>query len=410
VTKVLWFSIPAIGHNIPTMPVVGELRRRGVEVVYCGTDEVQAPVELVGGRFAAYPSGVLSMREIAEGTKRIVHPGVMMLRASHRLIPFAQDAIEREQPDLVVHDHMAVWAGIAARIGGRRTATTFPMIVPGERMQLGAKATARLRVSGLVTRRLMRRERAGLATELGVDAVRQLGFGELGDRCIVFVTPELNPGTAALDERFELVGPSFDERTTAVVAAFDGRVDEAGAWEAPEGDGPLVLLSLGTLHAGSERFYGEVFRAFADHPARFVLYGGPDIDRHPLAPFPPRFAVSDRFLPQIEILPHCAAFVTHGGMGSIQNAMHHGVPVVVVPQFVEQAMNGRLVAERGAGIVLGDQPPYGRVRAVELRRALDALLADPASAERARQLGEAGRRAGGYRRAADVIEGLLRCG
>jgi MGT family glycosyltransferase len=408
VTKVLWFSIPALGHIIPTLPVVGELRRRGHEVTYYGTDDNRASIELSGARFAGYPPGVLSMREIADGTTRIVHPGHMMLVKSHQLIPFARAEIGREAPDLIVYDHMAIWAGIAARLADVPTAATFPMMVPaGPRLRLGLRSTARWRLSSVVSRRLMARERRRLSESLGIEAIRDPQFGVIADKNLVFVSPELNPGSSALDDRFVLVGPSFDDRTTEVVGSFDGRTTEAASWTAPPGDGPLVLVSLGTLHKGSSKFYGEVFAAFRDHPARFVMYGGPDIAQHPLAPFPDNFSVSSSFLPQMRILAECQAFISHGGMGSVQNGLHHGVPEVIVPQFVEQAMNGRRVAELGAGVVLGDQPPYGRVKAATLRRALDAVLTGDELRRRAHQLGDAGRVAGGYTRAADEIERLL---
>lgn len=66
-------------------------------------------------------------------------------------------------------------------------------------------------------------------------------------------------------------------------------------------------------------------------------------------------------MPQVDILRRADAFVTHGGMNSISEGLYCEVPLVVVPQQIEQALNGRRVAEVGAGILLGDRPPYGSV-------------------------------------------------
>ncbi|ETN71001.1 glycosyltransferase family 28 protein [Necator americanus] len=45
-------------------------------------------------------------------------------------------------------------------------------------------------------------------------------------------------------------------------------------------------------------------------------------------------------------------FITHGGMNSMLEAMHHGKPMIVVPLFADQQMNAKTVERRGLGIVL----------------------------------------------------------
>lgn len=394
--KVLWFNIPAYGHINPTLPVAAELRRRGHEVTYYCTDDTRASIERSGARFAGYPAGAPTMREIADGTKRLVHPGAGLLSASRELAPFAEAEIQREAPDLVVFDQMAVWAGIASRRTGTPAAATFPMLVlGGSPLQLGFRNTARWVLTGRLSHRAIERQRARLSEILGADAVRHPLFPLVADTNIVFVSPELHPASSVVDGRFALVGPSLDERTR-----------EAVDWTAPPGNGPLVYVSLGTFNKASLRFYREVFAAFRDHPGRFVLYAGADLDLSPLAPFPANFVVSSD-VPQLRILEESDAFVTHGGMGSVQEGLYHGVPQIIVPQQLEQLINGRRVAELGAGVVLGDQPPYGRVKAAALRRALDQVLADDAFRRRAKHLGADARAAGGYARAADELERML---
>ncbi|MFL6158448.1 MAG: nucleotide disphospho-sugar-binding domain-containing protein [Marmoricola sp.] len=125
-----------------------------------------------------------------------------------------------------------------------------------------------------------------------------------------------------------------------------------------------------------------------------------------MEPYPANFLVRTR-LPQLQILEKADVFVTHGGMNSVQEGLYYEVPVIVVPQQIEQSINGRRIAELGAGIVLGDAPPYGRVSVDQLRDALDRVLADPAYRSRAAELGAGARAAGGYLRGADEVEGVL---
>ena len=94
-------------------------------------------------------------------------------------------------------------------------------------------------------------------------------------------------------------------------------------------------------------------------------------------------------------------------MNSISESLHFGVPLVVVPRQIEQAINGRRVAALNAGVLLGDRPPYGTVDDVQLRTALDEVLLHPEYTAAARRLAEASRQAGGYLKAASVIESHL---
>ena len=97
------------------------------------------------------------------------------------------------------------------------------------------------------------------------------------------------------------------------------------------------------------------------------------------------------------------AFVTHGGMNSVNEGLNYGVPLVVVPQQIEQAINGRQVARQRAGIVLADRPPYGSLEAGVLRSAVDQALADPTYRLNAERIRRSFHEAGGYQRAAALI-------
>jgi UDP:flavonoid glycosyltransferase YjiC (YdhE family) len=70
-------------------------------------------------------------------------------------------------------------------------------------------------------------------------------------------------------------------------------------------------------------------------------------------------------------------------------------------------LNGKRVAETGAGVLLGDRYPYGRVTAAELRAALDTILKEASYRQQAARIGETLKAAGGYRRAADEIETFI---
>jgi glucuronosyltransferase len=46
------------------------------------------------------------------------------------------------------------------------------------------------------------------------------------------------------------------------------------------------------------------------------------------------------------------AVLTHGGLASVIECVHFGKPLVGIPFFADQALNIRVVARKGAGILL----------------------------------------------------------
>lgn len=66
---------------------------------------------------------------------------------------------------------------------------------------------------------------------------------------------------------------------------------------------------------------------------------------------PSKFLISD-WLPQDDILahPNVKLFVTHGGLLSCTESIHHGKPIVGIPIFGDQQLNMARVEQSGWGL------------------------------------------------------------
>jgi UDP:flavonoid glycosyltransferase YjiC (YdhE family) len=106
------------------------------------------------------------------------------------------------------------------------------------------------------------------------------------------------------------------------------------------------------------------------------------------------------FLPQVSVLPHVAAVITHGGNNTTTECMWFGKPMVVLPLFWDQHDNAQRVHETGYGVRL---PTYS-FEAAQLAAALRRVVADEALRARAAHAGERLRRRSGAALAADLIE------
>jgi glucuronosyltransferase len=79
-----------------------------------------------------------------------------------------------------------------------------------------------------------------------------------------------------------------------------------------------------------------------------------------------------KWMPQDDILAHnkVKLFITHGGKGSLVESKFHGVPVIVIPIFADQAMNAAAVVEDGWGL----QVDYADLSEEKLGGAITEIL------------------------------------
>jgi MGT family glycosyltransferase len=393
---IVFVEMPAYGHVNPTLPVVHELVRRGADVIYYDAEEFQAQVERAGATFRAYPGGVLTSTDIARATQTgdlLRVPG-LILGATESLVPFLLEELPRQQPAAVVLDSNALWGHITARMLHLPTVslmTTFSptaaqlrRLSPREWIHMVRPMLPSLpRVVSLRTRLLRRFSRS---------VVPRPAFPARGGLNIAFFPREFQPDNPGVDDTFRFVGPMIDREVRQGELPFD-----------ISGAEPLIYISLGTLHRGSADFFHECFAAFADMQVRVILSVGPQTDMQGLGNIPPNFIVRP-FVPQFDVLRRAAVFFTHGGMNSALEGLFCAVPLVVIPQQVEQLLIGLHVADRGAALVLRGHVAGERVSAAQLRGALERVLSEPGFGMAASALQKSLHATGGYRQAADEIQ------
>jgi MGT family glycosyltransferase len=170
----------------------------------------------------------------------------------------------------------------------------------------------------------------------------------------------------------------------------------------PTDDRPVVLISLGTVYNDLPDFYRTCVAAFTGTPWHAVLTVGSRVDPAELGPVPADVTVAAE-VPQIDVLTHASAFVTHAGMGGVLEALRAGVPMLTVPQTPEQEANALRVGDLGAAVALD---PVS-LSADGLRSAVDRLVADAGVRASVARLRTEILSCGGTPLAADLIESAL---
>ena len=136
---------------------------------------------------------------------------------------------------------------------------------------------------------------------------------------------------------------------------------------------PLVYVTFGTVFNSNPGLVSTVLAAVRELPIRVVLTVGPSADPDAVGPQPANVHVA-RYIPQTQLLPHCAAVVSHAGSGTLLAALARGLPQLCLPQAADQFGNAEACAGAGAGRSLLP----GTVTVESVRSAMGQVLTDPA--------------------------------
>jgi UDP:flavonoid glycosyltransferase YjiC (YdhE family) len=153
-------------------------------------------------------------------------------------------------------------------------------------------------------------------------------------------------------------------------------------WEELSAARPVVHVTQGTLdNADLSRLLVPTMTALAEDDVLVVATtGGPD--PAPLRAAAPANVRLERFIPHDLLLPHVDVMITNGGYGGVQQALAHGVPLVVAGDSEDKPEVAARVRWSGAGIDLrrGDPSP------AQLATAVRTILARPSYGRRAAAL------------------------
>jgi UDP:flavonoid glycosyltransferase YjiC (YdhE family) len=351
--RVLFTTTGGAGHVGPLLPFARALHRDGHDILVAVRRSTVATVVAAGlpvwevddapaePRAAAFAPALGLETDAANA---LVVGEIFAGFDAPAALPGIEAAIERWQPDLLVHE-MCEFAGpVAAERAG----------VPCARVGIGLEWTA---------------DRFLRSAAPAVDRMRtSVGLAPDPDFRRWTDTPAFSLAPAGLEDP-SVPGPGHVRRY---------RDDEEPAATLPDWwpgqDGPLVYVTFGSV-APAMPFFPGVFRgaldALADLPVRVLMTIGRVRDPAELGPLPANAHV-EGWVRQADVEPHAAAIVCHGGFGTVRAGLAAGVPLVVVPLFADQPYNGRRVAALGAGETLGGGP----AAVAGLRRAVERVLDD----------------------------------
>lgn len=397
--KILFINIPSHGHVNPTLAVVKELVDRGNEVVYCVDEPLKSKVEAVGAKVRngiGLPLGYNAMRNISNNPEMIAE---RMLKFLKGMLDFSENLINlKESFDCVIFDSTCFFGKeLGKRLNIKTVCSHTTFAINKEMLQefMKGKSANMDKILALLKENEEVQTLVHKCKELldiDFSGILQFQFGSSKpDLSIVYSSRLLQPYADSFDESYKFVGPSINDRREEPCIKLDFGEDEK-----------IVYISLGTIYNESLDFYLACFQAFKDTEYKFIMSIGNKIDIKSLGAIPENFAVYN-YVPQLEILKKAKVFITHGGMNSTSEGLYFGIPLIIIPQEVDQPVVARQVEKMGACIVLDKN----NITPHLLKTSLDKIFKDESYKNNAMIIREDFMKRGGYKKAADKIMGLI---
>jgi UDP:flavonoid glycosyltransferase YjiC (YdhE family) len=399
--RFLFATMPAAGHVTPGLPIVRALVDRGHEVQWYTGAVYRDAIEAAGATHrpivSAYDFGGLGIDEAFPELTGLT--GLKMVRKALQrtfidngagMLHDLQAILEDFPADVAVSEALFVatrwlhelggppWATLGESMLGTYSRDTapfgpglFPMRGPlGRVRNLALNALHRRVVFGPVTARYERaRGEVGLAP---------LGRSFLDTLMSPFLylqgtVPSFEYPRGDLPAHVHFVGPLLP----APADAFE----RPEWWPELESGRPVVLVTQGTVANDPRLLIAPTLRALADEPVLVVATTGAPVQAalDALGGTPPPNARLEPFVPYSELLPHVSALVTNGGYGGLQQALAHGVPIVVAGATEDKPETAARVAWSGAGLRIKAQSPAPE----RVRDAVTRVLDEPSYRGRA---------------------------
>ena len=335
---IAFISIGALGHVLAALPVCRELQQRGHRISFFSAEFIRPQAEPFGVDFYAVDSSITKGGKGDENASENVEAELPLrfLKEAEAGVGSIVKVLENDRPDLILNDTLALSGRLAAAYLNVPRIQFFTSVAANEHFHPAMFWPKELEETE------PRKQALALAKELqnkygGKLLTSEEIFGGYGDFNIVTIDKKFQPAAESFGDNFFFAGPQIAERT-----------GEA-SWNAPGKDRRKIYVSLGTVFNNNPGFWRIVFDAVKDLNADIICSIGNILKKEELGKIPGNVYLYE-FLPQLKVLRLADGFISHAGIGSVMEAAWFGVPILAVPQMVEQ----RIVAEKVKELQIGD--------------------------------------------------------
>ena len=162
---------------------------------------------------------------------------------------------------------------------------------------------------------------------------------------LMLTSKEFHPKTPYINDTYYFIGPVIEKRA----------IDKSFTFK-KEPNKKLIFISLGTLNFSNINFFKICIKAFKTYnDYQIILSIGNHLKKESLGEIPDNFFIYN-YVPQLQVLEQADIFITHGGLNSIYEAfILCELPLIIVPQEVDQKVNADIIKGYNASINLDNE-------------------------------------------------------
>lgn len=335
--KAIYYNIFGVGHIKPTLPLVSELCRRGVEIIYHSSPARQSLIESTGAKFKNYGRDNYSASDYNPNKNFVLQN----IPAAKGLLPFLQEELESIRPDFILYDSMAPWGYILAKIYNIPAFCTVTTLAFTQEEIQTAFSQNRIAIDEANEEAI-----AFFKSNFNLDISLEEALGSYGDYNIVFTNESFNSPLHYSGKNFFFTG-----------AQITPHEQLASKYLRPHKQ-KMIVMSFGTIvlneHPGLiNHFIGLIEEYKNDLDTKLVLSVGNtknvELIKERFNPLPEHIVVEE-FIPQQALLKLASVFINHGGMNSVNEAIHFNVPQVIIPIANDHFINADQVERLLLGV------------------------------------------------------------
>jgi MGT family glycosyltransferase len=360
--RIVFFSIPLFGHVNYGLKIAKELKGNGYEVIYYSGTAYKQFIDDAGIVFQPYSKEIetlFSFKDSAYNNEYMQNIRAEKLdhiyewfKFCHHVYSIADifmriDINEMLQPDLVVYDSAALWGRYVSKHWGVNsiascTPYTYPEKYAYEDLHRFSRLIFQKNLDKLEVKRLIhilnyKLEHAFL--NLSPCSIFE-PLSPRADYKFIYTVKEFQSGCEYMDlDTTFFCGIMYENEKTTV---------DYSDWVSSSV--PTVYIAFGSIYNNASVFQ-QIYENCKHLNYNFILNIGETLDSSIFAHLPSNWKVV-KHLNQLELLKLVTVFVSHGGVNSVREAMHCGVPIIVLPTEGDTLCIAEDIKEKKLGVVL----------------------------------------------------------
>ena len=396
-SKILVLTVPAEGHFNPFVPILTQLVKRGHEVVCFAGTVFQYSVEKTGATFRPPPPkwdfGETEAYDFFPELKKKKGLNQLKYYLKHVMfdpvpdvITMVKNELENFHADVVISDTFMVagsWLTELVRIPGVLI-SVVPLSLPGKNIPPfglgllpGKTFLSRWRNNLIkwIFREFLFNDVQKYGNEIrkkaGLPAKSLFGKGYNSSNLVLHTsTPAFEYPRDVFPPNLRFIGPVLTPPVENYV--------KPEWWPEIEKDLPVVLINQGTV---AKNYNDLIFPAIEGLKDEKMVIVAVPVAKGELRNLPGNVHV-EPYIPFGNLFPYVDLFITNGGFGGTQNALAHGIPVIIAGATEDKMEVAARVEYAGAGINLRKQKPSPG----DIRKAVRKILSDTSYKQKAREL------------------------